>query len=121
MTKIAFATDDGETVGQHFGKTKLYAVADLEQAGEQGLEQRAKWHHGMQENHAQPHSHDSMFEPIQDCQVLVVGGMGQPAYQSARAQGLEVILTGEKSIAAAVEAFRSGNLVSDERRVHQHR
>jgi predicted Fe-Mo cluster-binding NifX family protein len=121
MPKIAFATDDGITVGQHFGKTRFFAVADLTAGAEQPLEQRPKWHHGLQENHSPAHSHDSMFEPIQDCAVLVVGGMGTPAYQAAQAAGLQVILTGEKSIQEAIQAYQEGRLHSDDRRIHQHR
>jgi predicted Fe-Mo cluster-binding NifX family protein len=135
MKKIAFATDDGETIGQHFGQTKLYTVVTLDEGGQAKFEQRPKWHHGMEGNNGQEHSHgehshgegshnrshQSMFEPVQDCQVLVVGGMGQPAYESARAAGLEVILTGEKQIRAAVEAYQAGRLQTDERRIHRHR
>ena len=122
MTKIAFPTDDGETISQHFGKAQFYSVAALQEDGNLQYEQRLKWHHGLQESepHTHYHSHESMFEPIADCQVLVVGGMGQPAYQAALEQGLQVILTGEKNITTALAAFRAGSLQSDQRRVHTH-
>jgi predicted Fe-Mo cluster-binding NifX family protein len=61
-----------------------------------------------------------MFEPVADCQLLVARGMGQPAYDYAVAHGLQVILTGEKTVNAALEALRAGRLVSDLRRVHHH-
>lgn len=59
-----------------------------------------------------------MFAPIQDCQVLLAGGMGEPAYQRALAAGLNVILTGGK-ITEAVDLFLKGNLSSDLRRIHR--
>ncbi len=62
-----------------------------------------------------------MFAPIADCQVLIAGGMGQPAYDHAISAGLEVVMTGEKSISAALEAYRNGLLMSDPRRIHRHR
>jgi predicted Fe-Mo cluster-binding NifX family protein len=64
--------------------------------------------------------HGAMLEPISDCRVLVSGGMGTPAWENARAAGLEVYLAGG-TIASAVAAFARGELSSDERRLHQHR
>jgi predicted Fe-Mo cluster-binding NifX family protein len=61
-----------------------------------------------------------MFSPLANCQVLVTRGMGQPAYDEAVALGLNVILTGEESIQAALEAYAKGSLKSDLRRVHAH-
>jgi hypothetical protein len=46
--------------------------------------------------------------------------MGAPAREKALAAGLEVILAGGK-IEDAVAAFSAGTLVSDDRRLHQHR
>ncbi len=63
--------------------------------------------------------HTEMFAPIADCQVLLCGGMGQPAYQKALDAGLQVVLTGGE-LRAAVEAYLSGQVVSDLRRIHQH-
>jgi predicted Fe-Mo cluster-binding NifX family protein len=64
--------------------------------------------------------HGAMFEPISDCQVLVAGGMGAPAWEKARGAGLAVYLAGG-TIADALAAFARGDLRSDERRLHQHR
>jgi hypothetical protein len=60
-----------------------------------------------------------MIQKIADCQVLLCGGMGMPAYQKAQAARLEVLLTGGE-IQAAVQAFLDDKIVSDLRRVHQH-
>ena len=62
-----------------------------------------------------------MFSPIADCQILIAGGMGQPAYEHAIHAGLKVIMTGEKSIENALQGYRSGQLANDERFIHQHR
>jgi predicted Fe-Mo cluster-binding NifX family protein len=61
-----------------------------------------------------------MLDPISDCQVLVAGGMGVPAWEKARQAGLEVILAGG-AIEDAARAFARGELISDDRRLHQHR
>jgi predicted Fe-Mo cluster-binding NifX family protein len=86
------------------------------------LEQRTKPHHGEGGHDHQPGQGlgATMFQPVTDCQVLVAGGMGQPAYDRAVALGLNVILTGERTIADALAAYRAGGLASDPRRVHAH-
>jgi predicted Fe-Mo cluster-binding NifX family protein len=125
MKKIAFPTDDGETISPHLGRAPFFLVASLEDSGAAAFEKREKPHHGEGEEHGQ-HSHSghslgpAMFAAIADCQILIAGGMGQPAFEFARAQSLEVILPAEKNIKAALEAYRTGTLVSDPRRIHKH-
>jgi predicted Fe-Mo cluster-binding NifX family protein len=124
MEKIAFPTEDGKTISQHFGRAPFFVIATLDERGGPTFEQRNKAFHGEQhghELHETPHGHSPMFSPISDCQVLIAGGMGQPAYQHALDAGLKVMMTDEKSIAAALDAYRAGQLVTDERRIHQHR
>jgi len=124
MEKIAFPSEDGQTIHQHFGRAPFYVVAHLDDDGSANFEQRSKAFHGEQHSHAlheQPHGHSPMFAPISDCQVLIAGGMGQPAYQHAVEAGLKVIMTAEKSIAAALNAYLAGQLTTDERRIHQHK
>ncbi len=121
MQKIAFPTEDGATISAHFGRAPYFIVATIDDSTEAKFEQRSKAYHdnGEHEQHDHHnHNHGGMFAPIADCQVLIAGGMGQPAYDSAVAAGLTVILTGEKSIAAALAAYRANLLISDVRRVH---
>jgi predicted Fe-Mo cluster-binding NifX family protein len=115
--RIAFVTDDGNSVSSHFGKAPWYRVFSVTDGCVSDLGSRAKPYHGAERQPAT--THGDMFGPISDCQVLVAGGMGTPAWQSARQAGLEVILAGGE-IMAAVEAFVRGDLVSDDRRVHDH-
>ena len=125
MKKVAFPTDDGETIGRHLGQAQFYLVATLGDSGEVRFEPRQKPHHSAAEAH-RPGAHPSgkgegqaMLGAIADCQVLISGGMGQRAYEHALAQGLEVLLPAEKDIRAALDAYRAGRLTSDLRRVHQ--
>ena len=123
MIKIAAATENGETLSSHFGRAPQYLVYSVEAGEISSVDTRQKPHHGEHaaHDHGQPHAHDhdhgDMFAPIQDCQVLLVGGMGQPAYQKALTAGLEVVLTGG-AIEATVQAYLNGELASDLRRVH---
>ena len=125
MKKIAFATDDGKTLSPHLGRALYFQVATLDDSGAVTFEQRTKPHHGVEgevshQNHAGHGMGQAMIATIADCQVLIAGGMGQPAYQHALSQGMEVFLTAEKSIQAAFASYRSGALVSDIRRIHPH-
>lgn len=128
MTKIAFPTEDGKTISRHFGQAPFYVVATLQEGEPVKFEQREKAFHAHhpEEHEHEPgegehgHGHASMYAPISDCQALVAGGMGQPAYDGAVARGLQVILTGEWTIDAALDAYQAGTLVSDPRRIHKH-
>ncbi len=125
MTKIAITTDDGETVSSHFGQAGYFKVVLVGEQGKLSSEIRNKPSH----QHNQAHHHEdsaamhpgqAMLELISDCQVLITGGMGEPAYYRALAKNLRVILTGEKQIDQALEKFQNGTLISDERRIHKH-
>lgn len=122
--KIAAATEDGQRVSSHFGMAPLYKVFSVEDDRVLGEEQREKPHHSHHpgEHHDGHHHgqlHEDMFAPISDCQVLLVGGMGQPAFEKARQAGLQVVLTGG-SIEDVLQAYLRGDINSDMRRIHHH-
>lgn len=123
MQKIAVVTEDGQRISSHFGMALAYQVYTIEDGQIVAEERRAKPHHSHHPDHASSHErhglHEDMFAPVNDCQVLICGGMGTPAYQKAQAAGLQVVLTGGE-MRAAVEAYLLGGLSSDPRRVHQH-
>ncbi len=126
--KIAVVTNDGITVSQHFGRSRYYAVADIEngEVADIKLRERGTGHfaasHSPVEhshhNHSQGHGygeeamirHAAMAQEIADCQVLIAGGMGMGAYESFRAAGLEVILTDREMIEDALRDYLAGKL-----------
>jgi predicted Fe-Mo cluster-binding NifX family protein len=124
MPKIAFPSDDGETISKHLGHAKYFQVVMVENGQVQSTERREKASHSHQghshEQEAGIHPGQTMIEAIRDCQVLIAGGMGQPMYNRAISSGLEVYLTGEDRISEAIEAYQKGTLSSDMRRVHTH-
>ncbi|GAB4533459.1 MAG: hypothetical protein Fur0018_22790 [Anaerolineales bacterium] len=115
--KIAFVTEDGVRISNHFGRAPYYRVLTLSDGHVTADEPREKAHHGAQGG-GHTHNHGDMFAPIADCQVMVAGGMGTPAYAAAQRAGLEVILVGG-DIQPALQAYLEGRLESDPRRVHQ--
>lgn len=126
MIKIAAVTENHQKLSSHFGRAPFYHVYTVENGAVVSEAQRSKPYHGQHGDHDhheqdQSHSHHAdMFEPIRDCQVLLCGGMGEPAYRKALAAELEVVLTGGE-IRSALQAYLNGELASDMRRVHQHK
>jgi predicted Fe-Mo cluster-binding NifX family protein len=139
--KIAFATMDGKTISQHFGRSPYYVIYTIEnnQVVAQELRRRGTGHfapkaeqeqahehnHEHEHDHSQGHGfgseadqkHASMAQEIADCKTLVAGMMGQGAYNSFVSAGLEVIMSDYTSIEEATEAFINGTLknLKDER------
>lgn len=120
--KVAVPTDDGETICQHFGQAKYFKVITLEnnQVKSSELREKASHPHGDHTHSEGVHPGQQMVESISDCQVLISGGMGTPALRRATAAGLKVILTGNPSIQAAVQAYLAGTLDNNPSLVHSH-
>ncbi|GBE27764.1 dinitrogenase iron-molybdenum cofactor [bacterium BMS3Bbin03] len=127
--KIALVTNDGETISQHFGRSryyKIYTVADKKVANTE-MRERGTGHFAQQPQpvHDEPHTdpmgrhgygaaagsrHGMMAAEISDCDILIAGGMGSGAYESFKAAGLEVILTDYDSIEEAVTGYIEGKI-----------
>jgi predicted Fe-Mo cluster-binding NifX family protein len=132
--KVAFVTEDEQTISAHFGRAPKVVVVTVEDGQEVAREVRAKEAHGSGqagnvELHDHDHEHDhghhhgdhsSKFAAMQDCDVMVVRGIGSPAIAHAESLGLRVFLTREQEIDAALNLYLSGSLDHDERRIHQH-
>jgi predicted Fe-Mo cluster-binding NifX family protein len=131
--KIAFVSDNGKNVSQHFGRARYYVVVTVEDGKAVSNEVRDKLGHmhfaddpQHEEQHGSPHGygleaqqrHGLMIEAINDCEVLVAGGMGAGARESIRAHGIRPILTNITSIEDAVNAYVGGRLEDHSERVH---
>ena len=122
--KIAVVTDDGEKICQHFGRARYYAVFTIENNVIVNKEMREKMgHHTFaqfkggtgevsenvgQKHGYEPHSldrHESMAKRIDDCQVIVAGGMGHGAYDFFKSKGLEVVATDAIEVEKAVSLY----------------
>jgi len=128
-------TTDGKKVSSHFGMAPHYRIFTI--VGEEIVQdelidkphhkdhrhRNARDHkdHQHQDDDHHKHHHGGMqfFKAIEGCQVLVVGGIGEPAYKRAQDFGFEIILTGGM-VQDAVDAYIKGELKSDIRRIHRH-
>jgi predicted Fe-Mo cluster-binding NifX family protein len=136
MKKVAVVTNDGNSVSQHFGRSRYYKILSVEDGEILGSEMRDRTighfgpqnqhTHGVNETH-EPQSdvqgrhgygaeamskHAMMAQQLSDCDVLIAGGMGMGAYESFKSAGLEVILTDRFSIEEAVKLYAEGKLVN---------
>ncbi len=132
--KIAIPTDDGITISRHFGQAKAFLIVTLEEGEITGQELRElpdtgehhHHHHDHDHHHDHHHGHGgnpahmAKFEYLRDCQYLIAGGMGQPAFARLQAMGLQVALTDHKQIADLLEEIKTGQVKHNPRRVHQH-
>lgn len=111
--KIAVVTDDQSTVCPHFGRATHYLVFTVEGNTIVETESRPKAGH-----HGEPHGHDhhlgaevrhqQMVEAIQDCRVVIVGGMGQGAKTALEAAAITPCSTEHRSATDAVYSFLTG-------------
>jgi predicted Fe-Mo cluster-binding NifX family protein len=131
--KIAAISEDGITVSQHFGRAPLYVVVTVEDSKIVSKETRAKaGHHTFAANQhpdaapGERHGYDAgaqvrhatMAQSIDDCQVLIAGGMGWGAYESMKSRGIETIVTDVNNIDEAVKLYVQGKLANLMERLH---
>ena len=123
--KIAIASDDGQTISQHFGRAPYYVVVTIEGGKVTQREQRNKAAHvhaagepHHQQNSGGPDHHTMMADAIRDCQIVLARGMGRPAYLSMQAAGIQPMVTDIADIDAAVAAYIAGNMVDHTERLH---
>lgn len=122
-TRLAFVSDDGETISSHFGRAQHYVVISLSDGEINGREIREKFspHSAggqQQDQHDHQEKHRRMVQPIQDCQLVVARGMGYGAHQHLESAGLDIILTDLSSIDEAVQAYVAGELSHQPDRLH---
>jgi len=125
--KIAFISDDGNTISRHFGRAAYYVVLTIENGKITRRDQMPKLGHGhLAGQHEEHHEHGSgaghgfepgaqerhagMVQPILDCKTLVAGGMGAGAYASIQSAGIEPVVTDMQLIDEAAAAYVAGTL-----------
>jgi predicted Fe-Mo cluster-binding NifX family protein len=131
--KIAVVSEDGVNISQHFGRAPLYVVVTTEDGKITAKETRNKAGHnsfaGGQHHETAPgerHGYDTgaqsrhaaMAQRIDDCQVLIAGGMGWGAYENFKSQGIETVVTDVMDIDEAVNLYLQGKLPNLMERLH---
>jgi len=123
--KIAAISDDEVHISQHFGRASYYVILTVEEDKIVDSETRPKAGHRTFAAQGHPRlapgerhgydagsqaKHQSMAEAIADCEVLIVGGMGQGAYENLRDYGIRPIVTDVGDIREAALRCAKGDL-----------
>ena len=133
--KIAVITEDGQTISQHFGRAPHYLVFTVEDGEIVGKELRDKLGHQQfaQEDHEHAsendprwhgfgaHSdskHAGMIESIQDCEAIIVRGMGRGAYLAMEQANIRPFVTEIADAEEAVKAYIGGTLEDHTDKLH---
>jgi len=132
--KIAVVTEDGQTISQHFGRAPYYLVFTTDDGEIVGKELRDKIGHRQFVN--EPHDHDHhdprghgfgahsdakhvrMIESIQDCEVIIVRGMGRGAYLAMEQANIRPFVTDIETAEEAVKAYLDGTLTDHTEKLH---
>jgi predicted Fe-Mo cluster-binding NifX family protein len=115
---IAVVSDDGANLSQHIGRAPYFVVFPIEDGQVIGREVRSKayhqdtgpHHHGGGE-HGAGHDHEGMVSPIADCEVILAGGMGQGAFLSLRAKGIQPAFVRANSVEDALAEYLAGRVL----------
>ena len=123
--RIAAITDDGANISQHFGRAPFYAVYTVEDKEIVKREMRDKMghqqfvhqegqldergRHGFGQGSQQRHA--AMAAALEDCDVLLCGGMGWGAFESMKQAGIKTVVTDIVNIEEAVQAYLDGTIV----------
>jgi len=90
--KIAFPTMDGQSISAHFGRSLGFLVLETQGCIVQSREVRDN--RQVSPGHDHPasggHDHGAFARLLQDCQVVVVRGMGMGAVQAIQGAGIRV-------------------------------
>jgi predicted Fe-Mo cluster-binding NifX family protein len=122
--KIAFVTEDGENISQHFGRAPFFMIVEQEDnvmkrstmirkgGCSHGNEEAARpsGQQGDHEHADQPARHASMINQLQGCTALISGGMGMSAYTSLLTAGINAYITRVEKISEALDLFNQGKL-----------
>jgi predicted Fe-Mo cluster-binding NifX family protein len=126
--KVAIASDDGASISQHFGRSAVWLIFDVEDgkiAGKQ-IRPNSHSHHathgcdgrdqaaGEHSHNEGRHSHAGLISALHDCEVILCAGMGFRAAQDLKRNGIEPFVVGrDKTPEEAVAMYLRGELNSD--------
>ncbi len=123
--KIAIASENGKTVGRHFGKATLYVVVNIENGKVLSQEIRPKIAHlhpdcskhkececGCRNQSCEASVYDrhrTMIIDIFDCSVLLAGGMGWGVREMLASRRIKPVITNCENIEDAVKLYLINN------------
>ncbi|MBE0648218.1 MAG: iron-molybdenum cofactor biosynthesis protein [Bacteroidales bacterium] len=124
--KIAVPSNDRVTLCPHFGRTEGFLIFQTSNQQVLTTEYRPntfthhvmgqEHHHGHEEHsheHHGNHSHNRILNALEDCEVVIAGGMGYRLQEDLIQAGKEIYITSQTEALKAVTLFLENKLVSD--------
>jgi predicted Fe-Mo cluster-binding NifX family protein len=121
--KIAVATEDGEFISEHFGRSPYFAIYEIDNGEITVKEMRLNtfsghFRGGDRRGHGEEGRHETVAEALGDCSVVISHGMGRRAWEDLRARGIEMIVTNETEVENAVRMYLGGELRDHTEKLH---
>jgi predicted Fe-Mo cluster-binding NifX family protein len=116
--KIAIPSNDNNSVSAHFGRSLgfiVYNTGDHEILTEEYRENNVTGHargehveHSGEHSHSHGehnHSHSGILDLLNDCEIVIAGGMGQRLYDDFMSANKKVFITREPDARKSVKLF----------------
>jgi predicted Fe-Mo cluster-binding NifX family protein len=113
-TKIAIVLDDERAIASHFGRTRGFKIFEIE--GEEIKRQEYRLNNftgharGLAGADHETDRHGPILTALQDCSVVIAHGMERRIYDDLKTFGIEVFITEETDVEAALERYLKGRL-----------
>jgi predicted Fe-Mo cluster-binding NifX family protein len=111
MFRVAIATADGVSVCDHLARSAAFVIVEIEDGKEAARSVRRRGTDACG-------NHQTFVDMVEGCRAVICGGIGEGAYRSLAAHGVESLVLGKQTtIEAAVAGYLAGTLVTTEERV----
>lgn len=90
LYRVAFASNDGKVVNQHFGRSKQFHIVEIEDRSYKFIETRINEPSCQEFQHTEDSLKNSI-ELIKDCKVVFVSRIGQGVLAQVEANGIQGI------------------------------
>ncbi|MBI3950186.1 MAG: iron-molybdenum cofactor biosynthesis protein [Acidobacteria bacterium] len=112
--KIAIASNDGQTIASHFGRTKGFVIVEVEGKKVKTRDYRPNTFtphaRGLEGDEYKYHEHGPLLNALSDCAVVISHGMGRRLYDDLATAGVRVFVTHETDMQRALDLYLNGQL-----------
>lgn len=117
MVKIAIASDDGNTISSHFGRSKGFIIFDIEDNKITGKDYRINnftgHARGLHDSSQGQHGHGMILQALKDCKAVLAMGMGRRIYNDLQNAGIEAFIVDQTNAEMAIDLYLKNDLKSD--------
>lgn len=123
--KIAIPSDNKVQISAHFGRTRGFMVYEIDRNEILNSEYRDNTftghamgqhheHDHHEDNDHQQHTHGRILDALNDCEVVIAGGMGRRLLDDLSNANIKVFVTRESDINSALHAYIEESLDHNE-------